>query len=128
MKQDQIFFFRRKKKCEKKTNWDSRFRRFLIPRILGVNLVEDFPGVEEDLPDVIDVPLPFAESFLQVHLERVRIHGGVVDKVVEEQALEIQIDSPSFRNSDMPRSPNFKPDSPSFRNSDMPRSPNFKPN
>jgi hypothetical protein len=68
---------------------DSQFSCFDVERIFGVNLVETSPGVEEDLPDVIDVPLPLvAEPSLDVHLVCGRINERMEDIVIENQTLE----------------------------------------
>ena len=68
---------------------DSQFSRFDVERIFGVNLVEASAGVEEDLPDVIDVPLPLvAEASLDVHLVRGQINERMEDVVIEDQTLE----------------------------------------
>ena len=48
-------------KCEVRNrikNYKLQFSSFYVERIFGVDLVEASPGVEQDLPDVVHVPLP----------------------------------------------------------------------
>jgi len=61
----------------------SQFSCFDVERIFGVDLVE------EDLPDVVDVPLPLvAKASLHVHLVRCRIDERMEDIMIKNKALE----------------------------------------
>ncbi len=67
----------------------SQFSCFDVERIFGVDLVEASAGVEEDLPDVVDVPLPLvAKASLHVHLVRCRIDERMEDIMIKNKALE----------------------------------------
>ena len=39
-------------------NYNLQLSSFYVERVFGVDLVEASPGVEQDLPDVVHVPLP----------------------------------------------------------------------
>ena len=58
---------------------DLQYGSFWVEWIFGVNLIEDTPCIEQDLPDVIDVPSPSREPSLHIQLSCDWIDDGMED-------------------------------------------------
>ena len=66
-----------------------QLRGFKIERIFGVNLVEASSCVEKDLPNMVDISLPFVtETSLDIHLVSGGINQRMKDGLVKNQTLK----------------------------------------
>ena len=64
---------------------------FNIQSVFDVKFVETASGVEQNLPNVIDIPSPLMKTPLDIQLMSFGIHNGVEDWMLENKSGTISV-------------------------------------
>ena len=64
---------------------------FDIQCVFDVKFVETASGVEQNLPNVIDIPSPFMKTPFDIQLMSFGIHNGVEDWMLENKSGTISV-------------------------------------